>query len=170
MCHIYFRLSVDQLLSELRLERATWQLLHVLGRDRVEEGRAEKDREGGRLVGEGASDKELADNLFKQDSSVRQAQARRYHVGVGVSNYSFCVYACEYSLWSTGWRVWLEWDWSSTQRRQPILQTLCVGRTHCMTSLIPLTLTCWSLRWYVESSSVWMTYMCGSALDIETSI
>lgn len=68
------RLSVDQLLSELRLERATWQLLHVLGRDRVEEGRAEKDREGGRLVGEGASDKELADNLFKQDSSVRQAQ------------------------------------------------------------------------------------------------
>lgn len=73
------RCSVDQLLSEIRMEIATWQLLHVLSRDRVEEGgRAEEEQGGQRLEREGASDKEQADHLFTQDSSVRQAQARKY--------------------------------------------------------------------------------------------
>lgn len=74
-----YRWSVDQLLSDLRMEMATWQLLHVLGRDRLEGGgRAEEERVPERLGGEGKSDKELADHLFMQESSVRQAQARHH--------------------------------------------------------------------------------------------
>lgn len=71
-----YRWSVDQLLSELRMEMATWQLLHVLGRDRLEGGRgAEEERAPERLGRKRESDKELAERLFIQDSSVRQAQA-----------------------------------------------------------------------------------------------
>lgn len=61
------------------MEMATWQLLHVLGRDRLEGGgRPEEQRVPERLGGEGKSDKELADQLFMQESSVRQAQARHH--------------------------------------------------------------------------------------------
>lgn len=71
-----YRWSVDQLLSELRMEMATWQLLHVLGRDRLEGGGgAEEERAPERLGRKRESDKELAERLFIQDSSVRQAQA-----------------------------------------------------------------------------------------------
>ena len=69
-----FRFSVDQLQSELCMERATWQLFHVLARDRSED-EEEGEREGQVLGGRGASEKELAVQLFIQDSSVRQAQA-----------------------------------------------------------------------------------------------
>lgn len=72
---LLFRLSVDQLQSELRMEMATWQLLCVLSRDRAEEGQTTGEGSlAGVLWREGASDKEVADHLFTQDSSVRQAQ------------------------------------------------------------------------------------------------
>ena len=72
---LLFRLSVDQLQSELRMEMATWQLLYVLSRDRVEEGETREASLVEMLWREGTSDKEVADHLFTQDSSVRQAQA-----------------------------------------------------------------------------------------------
>ena len=66
---------MDQLLSELCLEKATWQLLHILANDCSEqEGRG--SQETLMLGGDGGSDKELAEQLFVQDSTVRQAQAR----------------------------------------------------------------------------------------------
>jgi nuclear pore complex protein Nup107 len=68
------KLAVDQLLSELRMEIATWQLLHVLGRDNVDERGRREDSETALLWREGASDKELADHFFAQDICVRQAQ------------------------------------------------------------------------------------------------
>ena len=71
-CVSLHRVSVDQLQSELRMEIATWQLLYVLSRDRVEEGRVSDVMET--LEREGTSDKEVADLLFTQDSTVRQAQ------------------------------------------------------------------------------------------------
>ena len=53
---------------------ATWQLLHILAEDRSEEeGRG--SQEVLLMVGDGGSDKTLADRLFAQDSCVRQAQA-----------------------------------------------------------------------------------------------
>jgi nuclear pore complex protein Nup107 len=71
--YIPVRFSVDQLQSELCLEMATWQLLHILAEDRSEEeGRG--SQEVLLMVGDGGSDKTLADRLFAQDSCVRQAQ------------------------------------------------------------------------------------------------
>ena len=69
---IEFRYSVDQLQSELCMERATWQLFHVLAHDRRDD---EEKEEPPRLDNCRASDKQLAELLFLQDSSVRQAQA-----------------------------------------------------------------------------------------------
>ena len=58
------------------MEIATWQLLHVLGRDNVDERGRREDSETALLWREGASDKELADHFFAQDICVRQAQVR----------------------------------------------------------------------------------------------
>ena len=67
------------MLTELHLEMATWQLLHVLCKDRmmveVDGGEEEEDLmavEGGQRP----SDKEIMEQLFARDSSVRQAQVR----------------------------------------------------------------------------------------------
>ena len=110
-CLSHCRLSVSQLLSELRMEMATWQLLHVLARDRVGEGGAETGPEV-RLGSEGASDKELADDLFIRDSSVRQAQASAAAGGGGMV---YATSVCGCSWWWTGWRAWPEQGWSTTQ-------------------------------------------------------
>ena len=69
----HLRFSVDQLQSELCLEMATWQLLHILAQDRHEE--EDKRSQETTMIGNGASDKILAEQLFAQDSLVRQAQA-----------------------------------------------------------------------------------------------
>ena len=75
MCAVY-RWSVTQMLTEIHLEMATWQLLHVLYTDRVMAGGEDMmEEEEGR-----ASDKEIMEKLFARDSSVRHAQVRTYSI------------------------------------------------------------------------------------------
>ena len=78
VCRVYIyipiRFSVDQLQSELCLEMATWQLLHILEEDRSEE-EGRESLEVLLTVGDGDGDKTLTDRLFARDSCVRQAQA-----------------------------------------------------------------------------------------------
>lgn len=65
---------MDQLQAELCMEMATWQLLYVLARDRIEDRSRGDNNMVDILSGCGASDKEIAEQLFVRDSSVRQAQ------------------------------------------------------------------------------------------------
>ena len=66
---------MSQLLSELRMEAATWQLVHVLCSDRVTEEMGEEMVT--ELLGQDrASDKAVVDEYFTRDSTTRQAQAR----------------------------------------------------------------------------------------------
>lgn len=63
------------MLSELRMEMATWQLIHVLCSDRLTEGMGE-EMVTELLVQDRASDRAIVDEYFTRDSSTRQAQAR----------------------------------------------------------------------------------------------
>lgn len=78
LCHLssfrkQTKFPVDQ--AELWHERATWQLMHVLAHDRLEEEEEEKGATKPILLGgDRASEKELAEQFFVHDSRVRQAQ------------------------------------------------------------------------------------------------
>ena len=96
LIYYHCRLSVDQMQAELRMEVATWQLFHVLGRDRMEETTDDMMLD---VLGEnGLSDKEIADQLFARSSFIRQTQASHLTGSVQLKTVCVCVRAASGGL------------------------------------------------------------------------